>query len=239
MKASTPLLRLEHLGKTFRLHTLGQKTIQALADVSFAVLPGEFLALTGPSGAGKSTILKCIYRTYLASQGRIWYDSREFGPLDLAQVSSQTILRLRQREIGYVAQFLKVIPRVTTVDIVAEPLWRQNGLDLNAARQQAADLLLRLQLSRALLEAYPATCSGGEQQRVNIARAVIWRPRLLLMDEPTASLDPRAVAEVCQLFRELKETGTTIVAILHHLEPLAPLLDRVLEVPAPEVHHVP
>ena len=225
------LLEISNLSKIFQLYPLGPKTVPVLKDVSFCLAPGEFLGLAGPTGIGKSTILKCIYRTYLPTQGQIWYYSREYGCLDLATAHPRLIIDLRCREIGYVSQFLRVIPRVSALDIVAEPLMRQNGISPALARRQAAALLTRLRIPPELFEAYPATFSGGEQQRLNIARAVIWQPRLLLLDEPTASLDPEATATVVQLLRELKESGTAILGVFHHFDQVAGILDRVYQVP--------
>jgi|YNPNPStandDraft_1061719.scaffolds.fasta_scaffold50944_2 alpha-D-ribose 1-methylphosphonate 5-triphosphate synthase subunit PhnL len=234
---ATTLLEIINLTKVFHLHILGEKTIQALPGVSLTLAPGEFLAISGPSGTGKSSLLKCIYRTYLPTQGQIWYTSREYGPLDLAQAHPQLLIQLRRREIGYASQFLQVIPRVSSLDIVAAPLLGQNGVSLDAARQQAAAMLARLRIPAQLFEAYPATFSGGEQQRLNIARAAISRPRLLLLDEPTASLDREAAADVVQLLRELKEGGTAILGIFHHLEQVAGIVDRVYEMPARGADH--
>jgi len=209
------LLRVENLSKTFNIHILDNKVINAFCDVSFHVKRGEFLGLSGPSGSGKSTILKCIYRTYLSSRGNIWFDSAEYGKLNIAAAPNQAILNIRRREVGYVSQFLKVIPRVPAIDIVAEPLVTKSRLPLNKARTRAGELLERLDIPTYLFDAYPCSFSGGEQQRVNIARAVIWVPRLLLLDEPTAALDKDSIAIVIDLLKELKDEGTTMIGIFH------------------------
>ena len=221
------LLEIEQLSKTFHIHILGSKIIEALKNVSLKVVGGEFLGISGPSGVGKSTLLKCIYRTYLSNGGRIWYDSRRRGRVDLTRAAHQVVLEMRHTEIGYVSQFLQVIPRVSALDVVAEPLLRKNGLAEGEARRQAAGILERLQIPTNLFEAYPVNFSGGEQQRLNLARAVIWKPRLLLLDEPTASLDRKTVAIAVDILRELKEEGTTLIGIFHHDNLMTSIMDRV------------
>jgi alpha-D-ribose 1-methylphosphonate 5-triphosphate synthase subunit PhnL len=211
------MLRVEQLTKAFALHMLGGRRIEAVNDVSFRVQAGTALVLRAPSGFGKSTILKCIYRTYLPTGGHIRYHSAEMGEVDLVALDEHRIIRLRNAEIGYVTQFLKVLPRVTTLDVVAEPLL-DRGIRLNQAREQAREYLKRLRIPKRLFDAYPATFSGGEQQRVNVARAVIRAPRLLLLDEPTASLDPDSTAIVFDMLAELKKQGTAMVAVFHDLE---------------------
>ncbi len=224
------MLALDNLTKTFHIHTLGGKVIEALRGISLEVAPGEFLGLSGPSGAGKSTILKCIYRTCLPTAGDIWYESRDYGRINLATTANRTVLGLRSRELGYVSQFFHVIPRVSALEVVAEPLITRNGIAPHLARTKAAELLQRLQIPSSLLDAYPATFSGGEQQRVNIAKAVIWKPRLLLLDEPTASLDLQATAVVMEILRELKEEGTTMIGIFHRQDMIRQITDRLYEI---------
>ena len=211
------MLQVEHLSKTFTLHMLAKKRIQGFADISFQVASGKALVLSAPSGFGKSSILKCIFRTYLPSKGHIRYTSASMGEVDLATLDEHRVIRLRRSEISYVTQFLNVLPRVSTVDIVADPLVIQ-GVPLKEARQAARQFLTRLNIPRRLFDAYPTTFSGGEQQRVNIARAVIGRPRLLLLDEPTASLDPAATTVVLEMLQELKAQGTAMVAVFHDRE---------------------
>jgi alpha-D-ribose 1-methylphosphonate 5-triphosphate synthase subunit PhnL len=223
------LIKIDNLSKTFHIQATGNKVIEALHAISFQVAAGEFLGLAGPSGAGKSTILKCIYRTYLPTAGDIWYQSMGCGRINLAKTSNRVVLGLRSREIGYVSQFFKVIPRVSALEVVAEPLVTRNGMPPNLARTKAAELLQWLQIPPSLMDAYPATFSGGEQQRVNIARAVIWKPRLLLLDEPTASLDSQATAVVMEILRELKEEGTTMIGIFHRRDLIRKITDRVYE----------
>ncbi len=222
------MLKLEKLSKSFTVHTLGGKVIEGCGGVSFSAGPGELLGLAGPSGTGKSSVLKCIYRTYIPTSGHINYLSEEFGAVDLAQVSEHVIVRLRSREIGYVTQFLKVPPRVPAVDIVAEPLlWR--GIALETARKKACDMLERLHIPRVLFDAYPVTFSGGEQQRVNVARAVAATPRLLLLDEPTASLDRASVGMIVDILRDLKKEGCAMIGVFHDRTLMESVADRVYE----------
>ncbi|HMK46073.1 MAG TPA: phosphonate C-P lyase system protein PhnL [Methanocella sp.] len=222
------MLNVENLSKTFCLHNLDGKVIHGVTNVSLQARKGEFVGLSGPSGAGKSSILKCIYRTYVPSAGRIWYDSPEMGRVDLASATEHDILRIRSREIGYVSQFLKVIPRVPAIEVVAEPLIGL-GMPEAEAKVKAADLLGRLNVPERLFDAYPSTFSGGEQQRVNIARAIIWKPRLLLVDEPTASLDRRSADLVVDELMTMRAEGVAMIGILHDRELMAMIADRVYQ----------
>lgn len=219
------ILSVQNLQKSFTMHILGRKQFTGCAGISFELKEGEFLGITGPSGAGKSTVLKCIYRTYISSAGSILYSSARSGLVNLATASEQVILVLRQEEIGYVSQFLKVMPRVPAMDVLAERLW-QKGLAVEEGRQAARQYLERMGITRALWDAYPATFSGGEQQRVNLARALIVRPKLLLIDEPTASLDSKTKTVVLRLLKELKEQGTSMVVIYHDPAAMRSLVDR-------------
>lgn len=220
------ILSVENLTKTFTLHMLGGKTIAGCRNISFSLPGGTFLGLLGPSGAGKSTILKCIYRTYLPSGGSLRYFSSKYGEIDLAAATEQQVLRVRQ-EIGYVAQFLKVVPRVPAIDILAEGLWQQ-GCSRREGREMAGEYLARLGIARELWDAYPTTFSGGEQQRINLARALITRPRLLLLDEPTASLDVETKKTVLNMLREMKAAGTSMIGIFHDLDAAGQVVDNVL-----------
>ena len=221
------MITVDRLSKDFTLHILGDKRIRACRDISFHVSPGGFLGLSGASGAGKSTVLKCLYRTYLPTGGTIRYDSAAWGEVDLATIADRTVIDIRHREMGYVSQFLKVIPRVSALDVVMEPILTRNGAGRDEARRRAVDLLERLRIPAHLHDAYPATFSGGEQQRINIARAVSWRPRLLLLDEPTASLDRGSVAVVLDILAELRREGTTMIGIFHDQQLLHSVTDEV------------
>ncbi len=224
------MISVENLAKTFTLHILGDKTLEACRDVSFRVPPGSFLGLAGPSGAGKSTVLKCLYRTYLATSGAIRYQSAAYGPVDLAALPDRAVIDIRHREMGYVSQFLKVIPRVSALDVVMEPIVSRNGAAKQDARRRAAELLEQVRIPPRLFDAYPATFSGGEQQRINIARAIGWKPRLLLLDEPTASLDRDSVAIVLELLKDLRRQGTTMIGIFHDPELLQSVTDAVYHI---------
>jgi alpha-D-ribose 1-methylphosphonate 5-triphosphate synthase subunit PhnL len=219
------LLEVRDLRKIFQLHLLDGRIIEPVDGISFNLLSGHVMLVSGKSGAGKTTIIKCIYRTYLASAGEIWFNSQEFGPLELNGAAERMVLRLREREIGYCSQFLKVLPRVPALDVVAEPLVRR-GESLEEARKIAATWLARLRLEESRWQAYPVTFSGGEQQRVNLARAFIAAPRLLLLDEPTASLDARSKEIVLEIIREAKKAGVGIVVVSHDTEHISTLADE-------------
>lgn len=223
------LLTVTDLQKEFVLHVLGGKRVVALRGLSFTVAQGEFIGVLGPSGGGKSSLLKCLYRTYLSTGGAIHYRPESREPLDLATASDEAILALRGTEIGYVSQFLRPAPRVTAVDLVARPLLGR-GVGRDEARERAAILLRRLSLPADLLDGYPSLFSGGEQQRVNIARALIAPPRLLLLDEPTSALDATNQETVLTLLRETHEAGTTIIGTFHDLAVLRRLADQYLHI---------
>ena len=209
------MLRLSGLGKSFRLHNQGGVEIPALSDVGFTVRAGQCLALAGPSGSGKSSLMRMIYGNYRASTGRI--EVRD-GPewVDVAAAAPRRILALRRQTLGYVSQFLRVVPRVATIDVVAEPLVAL-GRPREAARERAAALLTRLNLPERLWELPPATFSGGEQQRVNIARGFAVDFPVLLLDEPTASLDRDNAAAVVEMIAEAKARGAALVGIFHDI----------------------
>jgi alpha-D-ribose 1-methylphosphonate 5-triphosphate synthase subunit PhnL len=220
------MLKVDNLSKTFNIHILNDKVIEGFGSVSFSVKEGNSLGISGPSGAGKSSIMKCIYRRYIPTTGNIHYESSQFGNVNLTDVSEHIILKIRENEIGYITQFLRVIPRVPCVDVVAEPLVSA-GTKIEDARDRAREILNRLGIPMKLFEAYPSTFSGGEQQRVNIAKAVIRRPRLLMVDEPTASLDRKAISVVLDIFSELKKSGTTMIGIFHDKEVLGEFSDDI------------
>lgn len=217
-------LLVQNLCKTFTLHTRGGKKICGFSDVSFTVHPGELLALTGPSGAGKSSVLKTIYRTYTPSRGTV-YLTRSAGTVDLASCSESEMLCYRKKDIGFVTQFLKIIPRISALDVVASPLI-DAGMHTDKAREQAADLLGILNIRAELFSVSPLTFSGGEQQRINIARGIIAPKKLLLLDEPTASLDEESAARVLSLLHNLKKKNISMVAIFHDRERMVQVADH-------------
>jgi len=213
MNDSTSLIQVRGLGKMFTLHNQGGIRLPVLHGVEFDAGPGECLVLAGPSGTGKSTLLRCLYGNYLATEGSIRVrDGADW--VELTRAPEQRILRLRRDVVGYVSQFLRVIPRVSTLDVVAEPL-RERGVAAEAAREQAGALLRRLNVPQRLWSLPPATFSGGEQQRVNIARGFIGGHPVLLLDEPTASLDADNRAVVVALIREAVAQGRCLVGIFH------------------------
>lgn len=232
-----PILQVDGYGKHFQLHEQN-KLIPSSHNVSFSVCRGELTALIGPTGAGKSSVLKGIYRTYLPSAGRILYRTAQGQELDLVRASEHQILELRQSEIGFVTQFLHCLPRQATLDVVAQPLIGL-GVTRNDARQRAADLLSAMSLPERLWSVSPATFSGGERQRVNLARGFIAKPRLLLLDEPTASLDPKTSDAVISLIEGLKADGVAMLAIFHHPETTRRLADQVVELaPPPAIEEI-
>lgn len=225
------LLEVTDLEKAFVMHILHGKRIDALTGITFSMEEGEILGLTGRSGSGKSTLMKCLYRTYLPTSGSIRYHGRQGASgtetLDLVTADEHAIIRLRRTEITYCAQFLEVVPRVPARDVVLEPMLRRGmPQEESLARVQAA--FHRMGLPRELWDAYPATFSGGEQQRVNIARAILARPRFLLLDEPTASLDPGTKDAVIDMILELREEGTSMILISHDAHTMSRLAGRRL-----------
>jgi len=222
------ILKASGLTKRFYLHDR-QREIPSTLAVDLELRPGELLAITGPSGAGKSSLLKCIWRTYLPSGGRILLRAADGSVTDLATADAQRILALRRGEMGFVTQFLHCLPRKSALDVVAAPLVDSGTLPA-AARDAAAALLARLNVPEHLWTVAPATFSGGEQQRVNLARGLIRPVRLLLLDEPTASLDPLSRERAVGLLRELKARGTAMLAILHDAALVAALADGEVRV---------
>lgn len=232
------MLRAVGIGKTFTLHGQGGVQIEALAGVSLNVERGECVVLVGPSGAGKSTLLRCLYGNYLASTGSIAIRDAaadDGQPVSLTGAEPHDVLRLRRAVVGYVSQFLRVIPRVPTLTLVAEPLLSR-GVAEDAARARAAALLARLNVPERLWSLAPATFSGGEQQRVNIARGLIAGHPLLLLDEPTASLDAENRDVVADLIVEARERGAAIVGIFHDEDTRNKVATRRLELQPPLRH---
>jgi alpha-D-ribose 1-methylphosphonate 5-triphosphate synthase subunit PhnL len=199
------MIGVRGLAKTFTLHNQGGVQLPVLEGIDLDVRPGECVVLEGPSGAGKSTLLKCLYANYRASAGSV-----RIGTTEVTTASDQELLALRRDKIGYVSQFLRVVPRVPALEVVMEPV-----LDEADARQRAEQLLLRLRIPMRLWSVPPATFSGGEQQRINVARGFIRALPVLLLDEPTASLDADNRQTVVALIHEARERGCAIVGIFH------------------------
>ncbi|MEM1260360.1 MAG: ATP-binding cassette domain-containing protein [Bacteroidota bacterium] len=221
-------IEVKGLSKRFTMHILNDKVIHAIQNLDFFIKEGEIVGLAGKSGAGKSTLIKCIYRTCIPSKGEIIYNSKKFGKIDLAKADDYEILALRKSEMTYCSQFLSVIPRVTAIDVVAVSLVSK-GESWGNARQIAKEYLSKLGLDEELWDAYPSTFSGGEQQRINVARAIISKPHFLLIDEPTASLDQKTKDIVINMVLDLKNQGTSVLCITHDPYTMEHIADRVIE----------
>ena len=224
----TAMIDVADAQKTFTMHLQGGIELPVVRGVTFHVNPGECVVLSGPSGAGKSSILKMIFGNYRCDSGSIGI--RHSGTvIDLATAEPRQILNVRRSTIGYVSQFLRAVPRVATIDVVAEPLI-VNGMARTDAQVRAGALLHRLNIPERLWQLPPATFSGGEQQRVNIARGFISDLPILLLDEPTASLDAANRAVVVELVAEKKRQGVAMVAIVHDDEIRHLIADRIVDV---------
>ncbi len=224
------LLDVQSLSKQFTIHQLSRE-VPVFEDVTFSLHRGEFLLIRGANGVGKSTLLRCLYRTYLPSGGRALFHS-PLGEVDLASAADVDIALLRKTDIGHVTQFLRPRPRVTALEIVAEPLLL-TGTSWDDAHEQASHWLDAFGLKPEIWNAYPSTFSGGEQQKVNLARALIRPLPLLLLDEPTASLDRETTAALVGRLADLKDQGVAMIAILHHPEDVAYLIDTEVELSGP------
>ncbi|MFG6178582.1 phosphonate C-P lyase system protein PhnL [Halomonas sp. THAF12] len=221
-----PFLSVASLDKTFVLHGQGGLRLEVMRDLSLTLAPGECLVLAGRSGIGKSTLLKMLHGSYRVSGGSLRLHFED-GELELADLPPQAWPALRREVIGYVSQFLRVVPRVPAVEVVMEPLLAR-GVDAAEARPRAEALLARLNLPERLWSLPPGTFSGGEQQRVNIARGFIGEHPLLLLDEPTASLDAANRDVVVELIREAKARGTAMLGIFHDEDVRERVADRLL-----------
>ncbi|HEX3575217.1 MAG TPA: phosphonate C-P lyase system protein PhnL [Rhodopila sp.] len=216
----TVMLQTRALAKTFTLHLRSGLRMPVLSGVDLDVHAGECVVLSGPSGAGKSTLMRCLYGNYRAEGGRIL--ARHRGEMiDLAAADPRTVLAVRHETLGYVSQFLRVVPRIPAIDIVAEQARTSN------ARERASEILLKLNIPARLHAIPPATFSGGEQQRINLARGFIAGHPILLLDEPTASLDAENRMVVIDMVRTARANGTAIVAICHDADVRDAIADRL------------
>ncbi|NTU84379.1 MAG: ATP-binding cassette domain-containing protein [Chloroflexales bacterium] len=227
------ILEVQGLSKQFYVHHL-RRAIPAFAGVSFTLRASEFVLVRGANGVGKSTLLRCLYRTYLPTGGSALYHAAG-GPIDLARAADVDIVALRRGEIGHVTQFLRARPRVSALDLVTEPL-RARPEQAPEARRIAAEWLASFGLKSDIWEAYPTTFSGGEQQKINLVRALIVPRRLLLLDEPTASLDAAARAALVTWLAQLKAQGVAMIGVFHHPEDIRDLVDAELYLE--REHHV-
>lgn len=223
-----PMLAFEAVSKAFTLHLQAGLVLPVVEDVSFEIMPGECVVLGGPSGAGKSSLLKIAYGNYRADCGRVLVRDGE-ERVDVASATPRRVIALRRSVMGYVSQFLRVIPRVGALEVVAAA-GREGGLAPEEAERRAKLLLARLNLPERLWRLPPATFSGGEQQRVNIARGFIADLPLLLLDEPTASLDAVNRAVVVELIAEKAAAGTALLGIFHDEDVRAAVASRVVDV---------
>jgi alpha-D-ribose 1-methylphosphonate 5-triphosphate synthase subunit PhnL len=223
----TPIV-VSEVSKSFTMHLRDGIRLPVVASVSFSIRSGECAVLGGPSGAGKSSILKMLYGNYAADTGQIIVKHHD-QLIDLATASPRTVLQVRRDTIGYVSQFLRTVPRVSALDVVAEPLVSL-GEDREPARDRAKSLLARLNLPEKLWALPPATFSGGEQQRVNVARGFITPHPVLLLDEPTASLDAKNREVVVGLIAEKKSQGVALLGIFHDSDVREAVADRIIDV---------
>lgn len=226
---ATPLV-VSEVSKSFTMHLRDGIKLPVVNDVNFSVASGECVVLGGPSGIGKSSILKMLYGNYAVDAGQILVDHNN-QIVDIASADPRTIIDVRRQTMGYVSQFLRTVPRVAAIDVVAEPLVAR-GIEANVAKENAAELLAKLNLPRELWLLPPATFSGGEQQRVNIARGFITSHRILLLDEPTASLDATNRRVVVEMIAAKKEAGVAMLGIFHDEEVREAVADRILDVSA-------
>ena len=222
------VLSVQDVDKTFTLHLQDSQRLPVLRGMTFDVPRGACVVLGGESGAGKSTVMKMVFGSYGADSGRILL-SHQDSVMDLVTAQPRQVLAARRETVGYVSQFLRAVPRVPALDVVAEPLV-ERGVDRGAARERAGELLARLSIPERLWKLPPATFSGGEQQRVNIARGFVIKRPLLLLDEPTASLDARNRGVVIELIRESLGRGAGMLAIFHDADVREAVADATVDV---------
>ncbi|MBO0876992.1 MAG: ATP-binding cassette domain-containing protein [Pseudonocardia sp.] len=223
-----PLLTIRELRKSFTLHTIDGRTVTSLRGIDLDVHAGEHVGLAGPSGAGKSSLLRCVYRTYLPDSGSVLLRPRaDADPIELTELPDREMVRLRGRELGYVAQFLAAPPRTGPLEVVAAAA-RRRGLDRDEATEAAAEALRRLRLEEALWDVDCSVLSGGERQRVNLAAGTVSPPRLLLLDEPVSALDPANREIALELVASLARRGVAVLAVFHDLQALRRLAGRVV-----------
>jgi alpha-D-ribose 1-methylphosphonate 5-triphosphate synthase subunit PhnL len=220
------LLTIRRVEKTFVLHVQGGARLPVLRGVSLAVGAGECVVLADPSGSGKSTLLRSVYGNYKPQAGEILV-RHGAETVDMISAPPRRVLDIRRRTVGYVSQFLRVVPRVPAEDVVAEPL-REVGTEREEARRRARAMLDRLRIPRRLWGLSPVTFSGGEQQRVNVARVFVAQYPILLLDEPTASLDAESRAAVVELIRDARAGGAAILGIVHDPSVRAEIATRIV-----------
>lgn len=222
------ILEITGLTKNFYLHEQEQE-IKSCKNICLKLGKGGFIGIVGTSGAGKSTVLRCIYRTYLTTEGSVMYHSLAYGLIDLVKAEERQMIHLRKAEIGYVSQFLSTLPRTTALQHVINAAL-EAGFSREESAERAEEMLCYFKLGKDLWKLFPATFSGGEKLRLNLAHAMVKAPRLLLLDEPTASLDPNTKILVRDLLVKLKEEGTSMIGIFHDLEFMDGLCDEVFNI---------
>jgi len=222
-------IKVENLSKTFKIYSRGGLEIKGYEDINFEVKSGEFISLFGPSGMGKSSILKALYRTYTTTKGDILFTKEDGNIINIANCSESQMLELRKNEIGYVSQFLQILPRISAVDVVAASLI-EKGESEKISRDEAKEMLSYLSIKEELFDVSPLTFSGGEQQRVNIAKGIIAPKSVLLLDEPTASLDKTNTMKVIEKLKEIKKQDVAMVGIFHDLDAMSAISDRVFNI---------
>ncbi len=228
MLPSAPLLTVDQVGKSFTMHLQGGARLPVVQEVSFEVAAGECVVLGGPSGAGKSSLLKIVYGNYRCDRGSVLVRDGD-DTVDVAAAAPRRVIRLRRTRLAYVSQFLRVIPRVSALDLVVQAAV-EFGLPEEEGRRRARDLLTKLNVPERLWPLAPATFSGGEQQRINIARGFVADHDVLLLDEPTASLDARNRAAVVDLILAKKARGTALLGVFHDEDVRDRVADRILDV---------
>lgn len=219
------VLEIDSLGKRFHMHEIGAE-IMGFENVSFEVMANKMVVLVGASGSGKSSVLKCIYRTYTTTSGHTWYTDASGQKIDLTTLDELEVLRLRSREIRFVSQFLRVLPRQTSAQIVANEVTGHSELE---ATEHARETMKRVGLPQRLWDIPPTSFSGGERQLLNLARALVVRPRLLLLDEPTASLDTTSTERVLEAIGEMKGPDLAMLAVFHDNRIVDRLSDRTIQ----------
>lgn len=225
---SDPLIRVERLEKHFILHNAEGARIPVFQGLNLEVSPGECVVLAGVSGSGKSTLMRSLYGNYLPTGGSVFV-KHDDQYTDITSARPDKINAIRRTTLGYVSQFLRVIPRISTLDLVMQPL-TDNGVSTEDAEPLARELLSLLELPEAHWDLPPATFSGGEQQRVNIARSFVWDYPVFLLDEPTASLDADNRARVVTLIKRALDRGAAMIGIFHDEDVRAQVATRYFEV---------
>lgn len=222
-------LEVINLSKIFNMHILGGKKITGFENINFSLNRGEFLGIAGKSGYGKSSLVKCIYRNYEPTSGKILLYDELGEKINLVDLTDYEMLQIRKKRIGYVSQFFRCIPRVTTMNIIIEPLI-DKGWEKDRAIDRAKELFKLFDIPANLHDAFPLTFSGGEKQRINLMRTLIDSPELLILDEPTASLDSKNRKIILNILKELKNQGISMIGIFHNMEELEELSDNIFHI---------